>query len=186
MPKIPLRKKALETKEKPRKDFSDMSTSFENAHARFEEVVSRLPEDIQLNLLNEFVTQSLAITIPPPVLLSPLERLKENYKQFPQGRKRNAENIIAHLRIELKDYVKAFGANDNYIYLNDFRKIEKQADTFEKRLSEAHQKSKLTANPVPKLSDIIPTVSVRIKKQNQAIAAMEQSQRLSFTLNITY
>jgi hypothetical protein len=178
--------------EEPRKDSNDMPPpvdSLESIKARFEQVVSGLPEDIQINLLNEFITQSLEETIPPLVLLSPLETLKKNYTPFPHGVTMSAENIIAHLKIELKDYVKAFGANDDYIYLHEFRKIEKKADSFEKSLSREHQNSKLTSNPIPKLSDLIPTISVRSQKAKealeQAIKKIEHTKKLSFTLSVT-
>ncbi len=188
MVNIQLRTKVIEIKEKPRKDFSDMSPpveSLESVKTRFKQSVGVLPEDQQIQLFNEFITQALAITFPPPALLSPIETLKKNYTPFPHTVRMNAENIIAHLRMELKDYIRAFGANDDYIYLDEFKTVEPSFESLCAILSREHRINPKNLH----ISDILSKKTVRTQKEKhvkiKAVQDMEHAQALSFTQSFT-
>lgn len=139
---------------------------------RIRNEINALPDDQRLKLLTSFMEQDPIIEEPEIALLSPLETLKKNYNQFPHHVRMNAENIIVHLQNELKDYLKKFGADKDYIYLNEFRKIEKRSASLIKVLSREHN-----INPkIPQMSGIIPTVSVRVKKEKtiQAVKTLQE------------
>ncbi len=149
-------------------------------------VVQALPPEDQYRLVQALKLSETAFpTATQNSLLSPFETLKKTYKPFPHSLRMNAENIIAHLKTELKDYVRYFGADNDYIYLDEFGKIEKRLSSINSELSKAHKINR----DIPIMADMIPKKTVRTQKEQEvktqavqkAIKEMEHLKDLSFT-----
>lgn len=98
------------------------------------------------------------------------ESIKAEYTPFPQGQKLTVETITNHLKEQLGNDLTYFGADEDRIYLNELRKIEPMAKNMEDKLIYEHGK---TPDNVPLIKDIVPTVSVRVTNELEALSEKE-------------
>ncbi len=94
-----------------------------------------LPHDQQTKLFNALAEEKSKSA------LSTLEKIKQNYTPFPQNVKMTVENIIAHLKNELANYLTAFGAKKDSIYLDQLRQIEPLTEKMYEKLRYEHKKN---------------------------------------------
>lgn len=97
------------------------------------------------------------------------KEIAANYRPYPEGKKMTVESITAHLKAQLGPYLKAFGAVEDRIYLNQLRKIEPATNRMDGILRYAHNKDK----SVSRLSKIFPTVSEKVAKRRMKYTAAE-------------
>jgi len=95
--------------------------------------------------------------------IEPLEQLKKDYIKFPENKKITVDSVLAHLKPQLKPYVKAWGAKEDTIFLNDFRKVE---DTeIVNKMYNAFYQANMRDNSIPLLSQLISKITKKTDKR---------------------
>lgn len=142
-------------KKRLKKLFDKLSQHQQIAVSKLLELPPGRLEEILYKALSEAFDD--AAQPPPPTF----EDIASSYTTYPEGQRMTVENIRAHLENQFKPYLKAFGAPEDRIYLNDFQKIEPQWKTMYDKLRYEHKKDPKNSL----LSELIPKISVRVDKE---------------------
>ena len=130
--------------------------------------------DVSIDLQNTFASfsqeeQEAAIahvqSLKEKAILSPLEQLKEDYIKFPENTKITVDAVLAHLKPQLKDYVKAWGAKEDLIYLDDLREVEALTTKMYQAFYRLHKRTIKDDNPSPLMSDLISKKKEKVTKK---------------------
>lgn len=97
------------------------------------------------------------------------EQIAHRYKKFPEGRKLTIENILDHLKEQLGDCLKFFGAKEDSIFLDELRKLEPITQKMYDKLYYEHSKNPKT----PHLKEIISKKSDHTLHETLALSDME-------------
>jgi len=151
------------------------NTVTQAAELFFNEVAKR-PEAEQRSLLHEhFVkTKDHLRLLEGSREETTFEDIKVGYTPYPKGQKMTVENITAHLKDQLGDYLTAFGAPEDLIYLDQLRKIEPLTDNLYSKLQYENRKDKSS----PIFTDFVPKKTERITKEIENIPYIESQEQL--------
>ncbi|NOR70836.1 MAG: hypothetical protein GQ532_14280 [Methylomarinum sp.] len=161
--------KEIENKEESTKQLQNEQTNLVNSFTSLSPEAQE--RAIEFSNLNEDEQKSYLSSFNESATLSVFDELKSNYKPFPDDQKTTVDNIQAHLKPQLKDYVKAWGAKEDLIYLDDLREIEPLTTKMYQAFYRANKKDSSS----PLLSDLIAKQTQKVTKRLNSFKPTDQA-----------